>query len=120
MTRIRAALIVVSLSFLAGCAGPEKKAIGLDVDVYLHPTSSDSSDVLLQAGIDKRLAESDALKGSIVHVRVTAGVVMLNGAVKSQAAKDAAQQIAQQTNVTLNGVQILPDRKITNQIEIQP
>src|SRR5262245_44144051 len=58
-------IVLLSVPLVAGCGGAEKKTLGLDVDVYLHPTSSDSADLLLQAGIDRRLAETETVKGSI-------------------------------------------------------
>jgi hypothetical protein len=111
---------ILSLTLIAGCGGAEKKTVGLDVDLYLHPTSSDSADVLLQAGIDRRLAEAEAIKGSIIHVRVTDGVITLTGAVKSKTTKEKAEEIAMSTDVKLNGVSIWPNKKMNNQIDVQP
>ena len=112
-------IALLFMILISGCGGAEKKAVGLDVDVYLHPSSSDSADILLQAGIDRRLAEAEATKGGIIHVRVTGGVITLTGAVKSDAAKKRAEEIALSTDVKLNGVAIWPDKKIQNQIEVQ-
>jgi osmotically-inducible protein OsmY len=104
---------------MAGCGG-NMKTVGLDVDVYLHPTSSDSSDILLQAGIDRRLADSPATKGTLVHVRVIGGIVTLTGAVKNSATKDGAEQIARETEVTLNGTAIRVAREnVRNQITVE-
>jgi len=104
---------------MAGCGG-NLKTVGLDVDVYLHPTSSDSSDILLQAGIERRLADNPATKGSLIHVRVVGGIVTLTGAVKNPAAKDAAEQTARETEVTLNGTAIRVAREnVRNQITVE-
>ena len=66
--------VIASALLIAGCSG-NKKTVGLDLDVYLHPSSSDSADILLQAGIDRRLSDNPATKGSLIHVRVTGGLV---------------------------------------------
>jgi hypothetical protein len=107
-------------ALIAGCGGAEKKTVGLDVDVYLHPSSSDSADLLLQAGIDRRLAEAETMKGAIIHVRVTNGLITLTGAVKTATAKRTAEEIAMTTDVKLNGASIWPEKKMNNQIDIQP
>jgi hypothetical protein len=102
-----------------GCSG-NKKTVGLDLDVYLHPTSSDSTDILLQAGIDKRLADIPSTKGSLIHVRVIGGIVTLTGTVKNPATKDAAEQIARETEVTLNGAAIrVAKESVRNQITVE-
>jgi hypothetical protein len=111
--------VIAGLLLMTGCSG-NKKTVGLDLDVYLHPTSSDSTDILLQAGIDKRLADIPSTKGSLVHVRVTGGIVTLTGTVKNPATKDAAEQIARETEVTLNGTAIHVAREnIRNQITVE-
>jgi osmotically-inducible protein OsmY len=120
MTKPVILIVLLSLTLIGGCGGAEKKTVGLDVDLYLHPTSPDSSDVLLQAGIDRRLAEAEETKGSIIHVRVTGGVINLTGAVKSKTTKEKAEEIAMKTDVKLNGVSIWPDKKMNNQIDVQP
>jgi osmotically-inducible protein OsmY len=114
------AIVLLSLTLMPACSGSQKKTLGLDVDVYVHPSSSDSADILLQAGIDRRLAEAETLRGSIIHVRVVGGVITLTGAVKSDALKRTAQEIAEHTDVKLNGVAIWPEKKVQNQIEVQP
>ena len=116
-SRALAALIFASL-FLSGC-GPERRTVGLDVDVFLHPSSSDLTDVLLQTGITKRLeADADTRLG-IIHVRVVNGMVVLSGAVGSARAKDRAEQIARETVLTLNGEEIKATTPISNLIEVQ-
>ena len=63
-----AALLTASFAF--GCGGPERRTVGLDVDLFLNPTSGDLTDVLLQTGITKRLADDNDTKSQIIHVRV--------------------------------------------------
>jgi osmotically-inducible protein OsmY len=115
-------ILFLSIVLISGCGADKKTTLGLDVDVYLHPSSSDPADILLQAGIDKRLGEDETTKNGIIHVRVVGGVVTLSGTAKSNAVKDKAQQIARETDVKLDGSSIWPAaaRKINNQIEIQP
>ena len=112
-------VLIAGALLMAGCGG-NLKTVGLDVDVYLHPTSSDSSDILLQAGIERRLADNPATKGSLIHVRVVGGIVTLTGAVKNPAVKDAAEQTARETEVTLNGTAIRVAREnVRNQITVE-
>jgi osmotically-inducible protein OsmY len=110
--------LIVSAVLLSGCAST-KQTVGLDVDVYLHPSSSDSTDVLLQAGIDKRLADTPATKNSLIHVRVFGGIVTLTGTVKSQTIREVAEQITRETELTLNGTAIRVANDIRNQIEVE-
>lgn len=116
----RIGLVAIAGALLiAGCSG-NKKTVGLDLDVYLHPSSSDSTDILLQAGIDRRLANDPATKSSLIHVRVTGGIVTLTGAVKNLAAKDAAERIARETELTLNGTAIrVATENVRNQISVE-
>jgi BON domain-containing protein len=112
-------LLLAGVLLMTGCSA-NKKTVGLDLDVYLHPTSADSTDILLQAGIDKRLADTPSTKGILVHVRVTGGIVTLTGTVKNPATKDAAEQIARETEVTVNGTAIRAAREnIRNQITVE-
>ena len=111
--------VVFAGVLMFGCGVP-KKIVGLDVDVYLHPSSSDSADILLQTGIDRRLADSPQTKGSLIHVRVAGGLVTLTGAVRNAATKDAAEQIARDTELTLNGTAIRVAREnVRNQITVE-
>jgi hypothetical protein len=111
--------LIVGAMLMSGC-GAKKQTVGLDVDVYLHPSSSDSTDLLLQAGIDKRLADTPATKSSLIHVRVSGGIVTLTGTVKSPTVREAAGQIARETELTLNGTAIRVSNDIRNQIEVAP
>ena len=117
--RLSVAALLAALA-LYGCGGQKKSTIGLDVDVYMHPTSADPADILLQAGISKRLAEDIAARDGLIHVRVADGLVILSGAVKSDNVRQKAEQIAQSTDVRINGEPVLPQRKISNQIEVEP
>jgi osmotically-inducible protein OsmY len=117
MTRTLAAMIA-GLILLNAC-GPERRTVGLDVDVFLHPSSSDLADVLLQTGIAKRLADDAQTQRGIIHVRVLNGMVVLSGAVNSSDVKARAETIARETVVKLNEAPIQASAPVTNQIEIQ-
>ena len=117
--RVACGALIAAALLASGC-GTKKKTLGLDVDLYLHATSADATDILLQTGISKRLAESDATRSARVHVRVTAGGVALTGAVRNRAVSDAAERIAKETELTLNGASIRPVGEIRNQLDIEP
>jgi hypothetical protein len=109
---------IISAMLISGC-GARQTRVGLDLDVYLHPSSSDSTDLLLQTGIDKRLADTPSTKSSLIHVRVSGGIVTLTGSVKSPTTREAAEQITRETELTLNGAAIRVST-ITNQIAVEP
>jgi hypothetical protein len=113
-------VVIISALLVAGCSSSHKKSVGLDVDLYLHASSSDPADVMLQAGIGKRLEASDAAKRGTVHVRVVDGVVTLSGTVKEAAEKTEAERIARETEMTLNGTPIRAAGTIRNQLEVEP
>ena len=111
-------LLLLTVCGLAGCSS-KKKSIGLDVDVFLHASSSDPSDVMLQAGIGKRLDTSEAAKSGTIHVRVVDGVVTLSGTVRNETGKTEAERIARETEMTLNGAPIRPAGAIRNQLTVE-
>ena len=118
INRTLAAVILASV-FLFGCGGPERRTVGLDVDVFLHPSSSDFSDVLLQTGIAKRIADDEQTGRGVIHVRVVNQVVVLSGAVGSSELKERAETIARETVVKLNEAPIRSTSPVSNRIEIQ-
>src|SRR5215471_20533317 len=69
---------------LSACAKNNKTTVGLDVDLYLHPTSADPVDILLQTAITKRLSDSSVTRFSLIHVRVDDRAVILTGAATEQ------------------------------------
>jgi hypothetical protein len=116
--RILACTLLLIITMLAGCSKRNKTTLGLDVDLYVHPTSSDPLDIILQTAISKRLNDSRLTKLSLVHVRVEDKVVILTGAATAEARKEA-ERIAEQTELTLNGETIRPKMPITNRITTQ-
>jgi hypothetical protein len=87
----------------------------LDVNVYLHPSSADPGDILLQTAITKRLTSSSITRESLIHVRVEDRVVILTGTAKADA-KAAAFDLARTTKLTLNDEDIVP-KDVNNRIE---
>src|SRR5262249_29775232 len=96
----------------------KKKGVWVGVDLFLHSPSTDASDVLLQTAITKRLTDSASTRESAIRVIVVDRVVTLTGTVRSRAMIDAAGQIAQQTELTLNGEAIRPKGSVTNKITL--
>jgi osmotically-inducible protein OsmY len=117
INRTLAALVVGGL-VLSGC-GPEKRTVGLDVDVFLHPNSAELTDVLLQTAITKRLADDEQTQRGIIHVRVVDGAIVLSGAVRSSDLKNRAEMIARETVLKLNETPIRSTAPVSNRIEIQ-
>ncbi len=116
--RICACAILIIVMALAGCSRRNKTTLGLDVDLYVHPTSADPLDILLQTAISKRLTDSRVAKLSLVHVRVEDKVVILTGTASAEARREA-ERIAEQTELTLNGETIRAKMPITNRITTQ-
>lgn len=113
-------LLVLCATFLilvvvGACSKDTKTTLGLDVDLYLHPTSADPSDVLLQTAITKRLADSSVTRLSLIHVRVDEKNVILTGSANDGVRKEA-ERIALETELTLNGESIRPRQPISNRI----
>ena len=74
----------------------------MDVDLYVHPTSADPLDIILQTAISKRFNDAKIVKLSLIHVRVEDRVVILTGTSTDKVRKEAGR-IAMETVVTLNG-----------------
>ena len=108
-------LSLVVMMALTGCAGNGKPTLGLDVDLYVHPTSADPLDILLQTAISKRLDDSKITQNSLIHVRVEDRTVILTGTAKADVGKEA-ERIAKETRLTLNDVEIVPKSPISNRI----
>src|SRR4249920_2534704 len=115
MTSRTVLAVALAAIFVVGC-GPEQRKVGLDVDVFLNPSSADLTDVLLQTGIAKRLADDTETKAAIIHVRVLNGVVILSGAVRSPDVKTKAEKIAKDTVVKVNEASIQTRMDVANRI----
>lgn len=114
MKKVGLVLMFPALLWAAGCSS-KKATLGLDVNVYLHPSSSDPGDILLQTAITKRLTSSSTTRESLIHVRVEDRVVILTGTAKPDARKEA-EALARATRLTLNEESIVP-KDVTNRIE---
>ncbi len=112
---IPACTILIMALALTSCSKSRKTTLGLDVNLYVHPTSADPVDVILQTAITKRLNESSVTKLSLIHVRVEEGNVTLTGTANEEI-RDEAERIARQTELTLNGASIRPREPISNKI----
>jgi hypothetical protein len=71
------------------------------VDVFIHPESSSSDDVMLQTAIRNKL-EADSMTAGHVQIRVAGRLVVLTGGVSKKEAFDRAEQIARNTKVTID------------------
>jgi osmotically-inducible protein OsmY len=98
----------------AGCSS-KKATLGLDVNVYLHPSSSDPGDILLQTAITKRLSSDKLTQESPIHVRVEGRVAILTGSAKPDAKKQA-EALARTTELLLDKESIVP-KDVINRIE---
>jgi len=99
MTRLRPGVLILA-ALLCGCAKNPKLGT-VAVDLYIHPESASSEDVMLQMAIRQKL-EAEAMTAGHVQVRVVAMQAVLTGNVAKQEAKDRAQQIALSTSVRID------------------
>ena len=113
--RVAACAILLIMMALTGCAKNSKATLGLDVDLYVHPTSADPVDIILQTAISKRLDDSAVTRLSLIHVRVEDKTVILTGTAEADV-RNEAERIALQTELTLNGESIRPRPPISNRI----
>lgn len=109
-------ILLLALPFL-GCRKNGRLGT-LAVDIYLHPESGSSEDILLQTAIRKNLGEHKGTDRG-VYARVLDLRVVLSGTVAKAAMRDEAEQIARSTRVTLNETAITP-KDVTNRIRVEP
>jgi hypothetical protein len=109
-------LIVILLAGLSACQkNPKLGTVALDV--YIHPESSSSDDVMLQTAIRGKL-DADTLTSGVVQIRVVGLVAVLTGNVGKQAASDKAAQIAGSTKVTIDNDPALAAKSVQNMIKV--
>ena len=87
------------------------------VDVYIHPESSSSDDVMLQTAIRTKL-DADTMTAGKVQVRVAGLLVVLTGDVSKKEAADRAEQIARNTRVTIDSNQPIVAEGVKNLIKV--
>ena len=100
MTSPRLAACLAALVLLAGCRKNQKLG-RVDLDLYIHPESASSDDILLQTAIRRGLDADEQTKNH-VHVRVVGMEVVLTGNVAKEAASKRAADIALATQVQIN------------------
>ena len=115
--RMAVPLILVSLALPACRKNPPR--LGLDVDLYLHAESASLNDTILEAAIRKRLHENQATQPAAIRVQVIQRVVFLSGNVETQHVKDAAAEVAQSTEVIVNGEAIKTPEPVHNRLTVQ-
>jgi hypothetical protein len=87
------------------------------LDVYIHPESSSSDDVILQTAIRTKL-EADTMTAGHVQLRVAGLLVVLTGDVSKKDASDRAEQIARNTKVTIDNDKPLVAENVKNLIKV--
>ena len=107
----RIAMGILMLLMLMGCAKKLPRA-DLGVDVYLHPEAATPDDVLLQAAIQKKIAESLPGRAGLVHVRSIDKVIFLSGSVASSDDRKKAIDAAQNIDLKIDGQAIKPAGEI--------
>lgn len=107
--------LLILAALLLGCR--KKSAIGLDVDLYLHPESASPDDVLLQVGIQKELSKNEDLR--LIHVRVVDEIVFLSGTVRKPDQKQTAGETAESTEIIVNNKDRVRAKEVRNDISIQ-
>ncbi|HUI57372.1 MAG TPA: BON domain-containing protein [Bryobacteraceae bacterium] len=109
-------MIALLAAALTGCQkNPKLGTVALDV--YLHPESSSSEDVMLQSAIRNKL-EADPMTAGHVHVRVVGLEAVLTGDVSKKEASDKAEQIARSTKVTVDNDPPIVAEKVKNLIKV--
>jgi osmotically-inducible protein OsmY len=115
-------LVTTALALALGACGSRPANLNLGVDLYLHPDSAAPADVMLQAAIQERLNQHEALRRDVIHVRVYQLNVFLSGTVKDPCASGRiAEQIADSTTVQVNsgseGASPITRKRIENHIQ---
>ena len=87
------------------------------VDVYIHPESSSSDDVMLQTAIRTKL-DADTMTAGKVQIRVAGLLVVLTGDVSKKEASDRAEQIAHNTKVTVDDNKPIVAENVKNMIKV--
>jgi hypothetical protein len=107
----RIAIVILMLPMLTGCPKKLPRA-DLGVDVYLHPEAAGPDDVLLQAAIQKKIAESMPGRSGLVHVRSIDRVIFLSGSVASDDDRKKTLDAARNIDLKIDGQAIKPAGEI--------
>ena len=108
-------LLLVAVLSQTSCS-KNKATVGLDVNVYVHPSSADLADILLQTAIERRLNEDSKTRQSLIHVRVEERTVVLTGAAKPEVSAEA-YRLALETKLTVNDKETIVPKTVTNRID---
>ena len=110
-------LVVVFLAVALPACKKNTKLGTVAVDVYIHPESSSSDDVILQTAIRTKL-DVDTLTAGKVQVRVAGLLAVLTGDVSKKEAADKAEQIARNTKVTVDTNPPIVAENVKNMIKV--
>jgi len=111
---------MILMMILTGCAERNKPVVGLDVDLYLHPESTQGDDLILQSAIQKELSADPATRNDIIHVRVIDGIIFLSGTVRNQSDKLMAEDLAAKIEVTVNGRSVRASGPVKSRLVVNP
>ena len=110
-------LVIMSLAVALPACKKNPKLGTVAVDVYIHPESSSSDDVMLQTAIRIKL-DADALTAGKVQIRVAGLLAVLTGDVSKKEAADKAEQIARNTKVTIDNNPPIVADNVKNMIKV--
>ena len=113
-----AAVLALLAILLAGCQKNQQLGT-VAVDLYIHPESASSDDILLQTAIRRGL-DADEQTKQHVHVRVVGMQVVLTGNVAKEIASKRASEIALATQVQINQGAVLKadDQHLKNLVTV--
>jgi hypothetical protein len=109
-------ILALMLAVLTGCQKNPKLGT-VAVDLYIHPESASSEDLMLQTAIRGKL-EADATIAGHVQVRVVDLQAVLTGSVAKKDASDKAERIARSTRVTVDNDKPIVAGKVTNLVKV--
>ncbi len=107
----------VLLSALVCSCQKNPKLGTVAVDLYIHPESSSSEDLMLQTAIRRKLA-ADPLTAMHVQARVSGLEVTLTGNVAKKDAAERAEQMVRSTRVVIDNDPPIVAGAIKNLIKV--
>ena len=110
------AAAVLFSAFLCSCQKNAKLGT-VAVDLYVHPESASSEDLLLQTAIRRKLA-ADPLTAMHVQARVSGLEVVLTGNVAKKDTSDRAEQMVRATRVVVDNDAPIVAGAIKNLIKV--
>ena len=100
------------------CSCQKNQKLGtVAVDLYIHPESASSEDLLLQTALRRKLA-ADPLTAAHVQARVSGLDVVLTGNVSKKDGSDRAEQIVRATRVVVDNDPPIVAGSIKNLIKV--